>query len=47
MHSRNEIIKFTSYIDGNEVVYVLFESLQSRYQRHLEISMRRSDFILD
>ena len=47
MHSRSNNIKFTSYIDANEVVGEPFESLHSRYQGNLETSMRRSDFIFD
>ena len=45
MHSKSGNIKFTSYNDANEVVDKLFESLRSRYQSNLEISMRLSDFI--
>ena len=47
MHSRSDNIKFTSYIDANEVVDELFESLCLRYQEHLETSIRGSDFIFD
>ena len=36
-----------SYYDAYEVVDELFESLQSKYQRNLETSMRGSDFIFD
>ena len=46
MHTRSDNIKFKSYIDANEVVRELFESLRSRYQRNLETSMRGSDFFL-
>ena len=47
MHSRSNNIKFTPYNDVNEVFDELDESLRSRYQRNLEISMRRNDFIFD
>ena len=40
-------IKFTTYSDGNEVIYELFESFRSRYQGNLETSMRGRDFISD
>ena len=36
-----------SYNDANKVVDELFESLRSRYQDNLEISMRGSEFIFD
>ena len=35
------------YVDSNEVVNDLSESLPSRYQAALETSMRGSDFIFD
>ena len=47
MHSRSNSIKRTSYTDTNEAVDQLFEPLPSRYQGHLETSMRGSDFIFD
>ena len=47
MHSRSNNIKFTPYNDVNEVFDELDESLRSRYQRNLEISMRRNDFVFD
>ena len=47
MHSRSSNIKFTPYNDVNEVFDELDESLRSRYQRNLEISMRRNYFIFD
>ena len=47
MHSKSDNIKFTFYNDADEVVDELFESLRSRYQGNLEISMRESDFIFD
>ena len=47
MHSDSDNRKFTPYNDKNEVVDELFESLHSRYQGNLEISMRGSDFIFD
>ena len=46
-HSRSNNIKFISYNDGNKVVDELFESLRSRYQGHLQTSIRESDFIFD
>ena len=45
MHSSSDSIKFTSYSNANEVFDELFESLRSRYQGNLEISMRGSDII--
>ena len=45
MHSSSDSIKFTSYNNANEVFDELFESLRSRYQGNLEISMRGSDII--
>ena len=47
MQSSSDNIKCTSYNDANEVVNELFESLRSRYQGNLELSMRGSDFIFD
>ena len=47
MHSRSGNIKLTSYNDADEVFDELFESLQLRYQRNLETSMRGSDFTFD
>ena len=47
MHPKGDNIKFTSYIDGNEVVNELFNSLRSRCQIDIETSMRASDFIFD
>ena len=47
MHSASDNIKFTPYNNANEVVNELFESLRSKYQDNLEISMRGSDFIFD
>ena len=35
VQSRNNNIKFTSYIDANEAVDELFESLRSKYQENL------------
>ena len=40
MHLRKANIKSTSYTDANEVADELFESLRSRYEGNLEISMR-------
>ena len=45
MHSKTGNIKFTSYNDANKVVDKFFESLFSRCQDNLEISVRGSDFI--
>ena len=42
IHSTNDNIKFTPYNDANEIIN---ESLRSRYQENLEMSMRGSDFI--
>ena len=36
---RENIIKFTSYNDADEVVHKFFESLYLRYHRNFEISM--------
>ena len=47
MHQSSDNIKFTSYIDVNEIVHELFDSLRSRLQGNLEISMKGSDFIFD
>ena len=44
MHPRSNNIKFTFYIDANEVVDEVFGSLRSRYPGNLETSMRGSDF---
>ena len=47
VHPKGDNIKFTSYIDGNEIVNELFDSLRSRCQINIETSMRASDFIFD
>ena len=47
MRSRSDNIQFMSYNDANEVLDELLDSLRSRYQGHLETSMRGSDFIFD
>ena len=47
VHSKSNNIKFTSYNNAIKVVDELFESLRSRFQRNIEISMRGSDFIFD
>ena len=47
MHSKSENIEFMPYDNANEVVNEFFESLLSRYQIVLEISMRGSDLIFD
>ena len=46
MYSTSDNVKFTTYNNVNEVVSELFESFRSKYQKNLETSMRRSDFIL-
>ena len=46
MHSTSDNIKFT-HNNANKVVNKFFESLCSKYQDNLEISMRRSNFIFD
>ena len=47
MHSRSDNIKIISSNDANEAVDELFESLRSRYQENLELSMGGSDFTFD
>ena len=47
MHSNSGNIKFTPYSDENDVIKKLIESLCSRYQKTLETSKKRSDFIFD
>ena len=47
MHSKSNKTKFTSYIDANEVIDKLSESLRSIYQGNLETSMEVSEFIFD
>ena len=47
MHLKSNNKEFMAYDDANEVVNELFESLLSRYQISLEISMKGSDFIFD
>ena len=47
MHSKRGNIEFMSYDNANKVVDEIFESLLSRYQIGLEISMRGSDCIFD
>ena len=47
MHSKSNKTKFTSYIDANEVIDKLSESLRSIYQGNLETSMEVSEFISD
>ena len=46
-HWKTNSIKFTSYNDENEVVDVLYKSLNSIYQGNLETSIRGSHFIFD
>ena len=45
MHLTKGNIKFTPYIDANEVFNELIESLRSKHQNNLETSMRGSNFI--
>ena len=47
MHSTGDNIKFAHYNNANKVVNKFFESLCSKYQDNLEISMRQSNFIFD
>ena len=44
MYSTSDNIKFTSYRYVIEVVNEIFESLLTRYQNNLEVSMRGSEF---
>ena len=41
------VIKITPYVNANDVTDTFFKSLCSRYQEHLETSMKGSDFIFD
>ena len=47
MYSASDNIKFTSYSNVNEVANEIFESLLTRYQNNLEVSMRGSEFIFN
>ena len=47
VHWKSHNIKFTPYIDINEIIDDLFKSLCSRYQGNSETLMRGRDFILD
>ena len=47
MHSKSNNIEFISDDNENEVVNELLESLLSKYQIGLEISMGGRDFIFD
>ena len=47
MQARSDNINFASEDNAIEIVDELFDSLCSRYQGNLEVSMRRSDFIFD
>ena len=47
MHSSSGNIKITPYSDVNYVIDELFESVCSKHQVNLEISMRGSHFIFD
>ena len=45
MHLTKGNLKFTPYIDANEVFNELIKSLRSKYQNNLETSVRGSNFI--
>ena len=47
MHSSTSSVKFTPYSDANDAIEKLFKSLRSRYQEHLETSVKESDFNFD
>ena len=47
MHSSSGNIKFTPYSDANNEFDKPFNSLPSRYQENLEISMKRSNLIFE
>ena len=47
IHLKSNNKEFMAYDDANEVADEVFESLLSRYQISLEISMKGSDFIFD
>ena len=47
MHPKSENTEITSHYKGDEAVEELFESLLSRYQIVLELSMKGSEFIFD
>ena len=47
MYRTSDRVKFTPHNDVNDVVDELFESLLSRYQDSLEISMKESDLSFD
>ena len=47
MHSKGNNIEFMSHDNENEVVDELFESLLSKHQIVLEVSMVGRDFIFD
>ena len=47
MHSKGDDIEIMINDKANEVIKELFQSLVSRFQIGLEISMRGSDFIFD
>ena len=40
-------MKLTSYSEVNEVVNKLSKSLRSKYQEHLETSVKGSDYVFD
>ena len=47
MYSNSDNIKFTFYIEVNDVIEKLFKSLRTKYQNGLEKSMKGIDFIFD
>ena len=47
MHATSNNMKFTPYIDANEVIDEQFQSIPSRYQGNWETSLRGGYFILD
>ena len=46
-HSKSDDIEIVINDEADEVIEELFQSILSRYQIELEISMKGSDFILD
>ena len=47
MHSKKENIEFIVYVNTDQVIEKLFQSLLSRYQIGLETSMKGSYFMFD
>ena len=45
--SDSDSMKLTSYSEVNEVVNKLSKSLRSKYQEHLETSVKGSDYVFD